>query len=98
MLYFFVSTISFIIRSFLCYISIDTIPIFRNHIVNNIFLDFFSLYTLLMIVSRNIVGIFYCKGENPVIGSIDYFVVYIVVLGFLFVVMTLLTFVGIMPF
>ena len=98
MLYLFVSTISFIVRAFLCYISIDTIPIFKNHIANNIFLEVISLYTLLMIISRNIVGIFYRRGENPPLGALEYFFVYIVVLGVLFCLMLLLTMIGILPF
>ena len=98
MLYIFVSTFSFIIRSILCYFTIDKIPIFRNHIANSLFLEVLSLYTLLMIISRSIVGIFYGKGENPVLGSLEYFIVYIIILGIVFVVMTLLTIIGILPF
>lgn len=68
-----ISVISFVIRSWLCYNTIDNIPILANPIANNILLEVISLYTILMIISRTIVGLVYVRGENPVFGSMLYF-------------------------
>lgn len=97
MLYKIISLISFAIRSYLCYLTIDNIPIFENHLLNSMFLEVCSLYTILMIVSRLEVGIFYSKGEAPVLGSIMYFGVYLFNLGILYLVMLGLTKIGVLP-
>ena len=57
----------------------------------------FSLYTLLLFISRLEVGIFYSRGENPAKGSIMYFGVYLFNLGILYLVMLVLTRVGVLP-
>lgn len=97
MLYKFISLISFAIRSYLCYLTIDNIPIFENYLLNSMFLEVCSLYTILMIVSRLIVGIFYSKGEAPVLGSIIYFGVYLINLEVLYFVMLGLTHIDVLP-
>lgn len=97
MLYNIIRLISFAIRSYLCYLTIDNIPIFENYLLNSMFLEVCSLYTILMIVSRLEVGIFYSRGENPAKGSIMYFFVYLVNLGLLYLVMLGLTKVGVLP-
>ena len=97
MLYKIISLISFAIRSYLCYLTIDNIPIFENYFLNSMFLEVCSLYTIIMIVSRLEVGIFYSRGENPAQGSIMYFLVYLVNLGVLYLVMLGLTKVGVLP-
>ena len=91
------SGISFLIRAWLCYNTIDKIPILANSIANNILLEVVSLYTILMIVSRTIVGTFYKKGEAPVFGAIAYFVVYIFNLAITYLVLLILTKIGILP-
>ena len=96
-MYKFVSLISFAIRSYLCYLTIDNIPIFENYLLNSMFLEVCSLYTILMIVSRLEVGIFYSRGEAPVLGSIIYFGVYLFNLGVLYLAMLGLTKVGVLP-
>ncbi len=45
------SEISFIIRAYLCYLTIDRIPIIKNELLNYIILEVISLYTILMIIS-----------------------------------------------
>jgi len=92
-----VSSISFLIRAWLCYNTIDNIPILANPIANSILLEVISLYTILMIISRKIVGIFYKTGEAPTFGAILYFVVYLVNLGIMYMIMLLLTKNGILP-
>lgn len=92
-----VSAISFIIRAYLCYCTIDKIPILENTIANTILLEFISLYTILMIVSRRTVGIFYTKGENPTFGVIAYFFIYIIYLGITYSILISLTLLKILP-
>lgn len=92
-----VSLISFLIRAWLCYNSIDNIPILKNHIANNILLEVISLYTILMLISRAIVGTFYKKGEAPIFGAVAYFFVYLVNLGIMYGIMLVLTKIGILP-
>lgn len=92
-----VSLISFLIRAWLCYNSIDNIPILKNPIANNILLEVISLYTILMLISRAIVGTFYKKGEAPIFGAVAYFFVYLVNLGIMYGIMLVLTKIGILP-
>lgn len=92
-----VSLISFLIRVWLCYNSIDNIPILKNPIANNILLEVISLYTILMLISRAIVGTFYKKGEAPIFGAVAYFFVYLVNLGIMYGIMLVLTKIGILP-
>lgn len=92
-----VSLISFLIRAWLCYNSIDNVPILKNPIANNILLEVISLYTILMLISRAIVGTFYKKGEAPIFGAVAYFFVYLVNLGIMYGIMLVLTKIGILP-
>lgn len=92
-----ISTISFFIRAWLCYKTIDNIPILENPIANSILLEVISLYTILMLISRAIFGTFYESGEAPTFGAIAYFFIYIIVLGVLYLIMLLLTYFNILP-
>lgn len=92
-----VSTLSFIIRFCICYKTIESIPILANPIANDILWEVIPFYTILMLMSRSIVGLFYNKGEAPTLGAIMYFFVYLVILGIVYIIMLLLTIVGILP-
>lgn len=92
-----VSSISFLIRAWLCYNTIDNIPILANPIANSILLEVISLYTILMLISRKIVGTTYNTGEAPTFGAILYFFVYLINLGIMYLIMILLTKIGILP-
>ncbi len=92
-----VSLISFLIRAWLCYNSIDNIPILRNPVANSILLEVVSLYTILMVISRAIIGKFYKKGEAPAFGAIAYFFVYLLNLGIMYAIMLMLTKIGVLP-
>lgn len=92
-----ISGISFLIRVWLCYNIIDNIPILSNPIANSILLEVISLYTVLMVISRKIVGISYKSSDAPVIGAILYFFVYLVNLGIMYIIMIVLTKIGILP-
>ncbi len=96
-MYQFIKSISFLIRLYLCYYTIDTIPILKNPIANNIFLEIVSLYTILMLISRAIVGTFYKSGDAPIFGAIAYFFVYVVNLEIMYGIMLLLTKIGFLP-
>lgn len=96
-MYKFVSAVSFLIRFYLCYCTIDTIPIVENPLLNSILLEVISIYTILMIVSRATVGRFYTRGENPTFGAIAYFFIYIIYLGITYAILLLLTWLNILP-
>ena len=70
-----ISGISFLIRAWLCYNTIDNIPILANPIANSILLEVISLYTILVLISRKIVGIFYKAGDAPTFGAILYLII-----------------------
>lgn len=91
------SAVSFCVRVYLCYITIDNIPILANSLYNNILLEIISLYTVLWFVSYFTVGLFYDSGDDPVLGVILYFVMYVIFLGIMYLIMLLLTLIGILP-
>lgn len=93
-----VATISFLIRAYLCYLTIDKIPIISNPVLNELFLEIFSLYTFLMIIGRLTTRIFYVKGvDSPYKGCGIYFIIYICYLFIFFLIMLILTFFKILP-
>ena len=92
-----ISAISFIIRAYLCYLTIDTIPILENPIANTILLEIVSIYIILMVISRVTVGMFYTKGEDPTFGVIAYFFIYIIYLGITYSILLALTWLNILP-
>ena len=92
-----VSTISLLIRIYLCYLTIDKIPIFKDVLSNFLFLNIFSLYIILMIISRAIVDTFYDRGDAPTFGAIAYFVIYVIVLAVMYLIMLFLTNIGVLP-
>ncbi len=92
-----VKLISFVIRSYLCYFTIDNIPILADPIANTILLEVISMYTILMIITRKTVGKFYTKGENPTLGAILYFVIYLIYLGIAYAILLGLTWFKILP-
>ena len=91
------SLFSFLIRGYLCYCTIDNIPILANPILNSSLGEVISLYTILWAISYFVVGRFYDKGSEPLLGVILYFIVYVVILGITYLLLLLLTFLGILP-
>lgn len=90
--------ISFSLRAYLCYLTIDNIPIISNPLANELFLEVFSLYTFLWAISRITTSFFYQKGiDSPYTGSAIYFAVYIIYLLILFAVLSMLTFLKLLP-
>lgn len=94
----FVATASFLIRAYLCYLTIDKIPIILDPILKELVSEIFSLYTFLMIISRLTTSLFYTKGiDSPYKGCGIYFIIYICYLFILFLIMLILTFFKILP-
>lgn len=91
------SELSLLLRMYLCYLTIDTIPILHNELWNYVLLEVISLYTILRIITYFEVGIFYEKGDNSALGVIAYFFIYLINLGVMYLIMLVLTKVGILP-
>lgn len=91
------SELSLMIRMYLCYLTIDNIPILKSDLWNYILLEIISLYTILRIITYFEVGKFYEKGENSSFGVMAYFFVYLINLGVMYGIMLLLTKIGILP-
>ena len=96
-IYKFVSILSLVIRAYLCYCTIDNIPILANPIANTILLEVISIYTILMIITKKTVGKFYTKGENPTLGAILYFFIYLIYLGITYAILLILTWLKVLP-
>ncbi len=96
-MYSLLSAISFLIRAYLCYLTIDNIPILSNPIANELLGEVVSIYTILMLISRATVGLFYKRGEAPVFGTICYFFVYLIYLAITYVILLVLTNLGVLP-
>ena len=58
------SGISLLARIYLCYVTIDTIPIFENELVNYMILEILSLYTIFVGDVEELYTIVNCKYRN----------------------------------
>lgn len=95
-----VSAISFIARIYLCYITIEQLPIFANESINLVFGQVVSIYTIFRLICYSLVGrISQSFGiESATIKSVLYFILYIPLLGIYWLLLLLLTHVfGILP-
>lgn len=97
MTYKIVSKISYAIRFYICFITIEAVPIFKSDLVGLIAGQVFPTYGILMLISYAIVGIIYERGSAPVFGVISYFVMYIPLALLLWGVLLSLTFLKILP-
>ena len=91
------SELSFLLRMYFCYLTTHKLPIIKNGLWNYILLEVISLYTILRIITYFEVGNFYVKGDSSAFGVIAYFFVYLINLGVMYVIMLLLTKIGILP-
>lgn len=92
------STTSYIIRFWLAYITIEKVSIFKSEIINYFWGELISVYTILMLISYFITGKLYSKNDMPSsIGVIIYFFVYCIVLFLYWLILLLLTRIGILP-
>lgn len=92
------SELSLLLRMYFCYLTIDTIPLLKNELWNYFLLEVISLYTILRIITYFEVGRFYDKGDNSSVGVVAYFLIYLINLGVMYLMMLVLTKIGILPF
>lgn len=92
------SSISYIVRFYLAYLTIEKVSIFKSTIANYFWGEVVSIYVVFMVISYFITGLFYEKDSMPAeIGVIIYFLVYCVILFFYWLILLLLTSIGILP-
>lgn len=92
------SSLSYIIRFWLAYVTIEKISIFKSDIINYFWGEVFSIYTILMIISYFITSKFYSKKDMPSsIGVIIYFFIYCILLFLYWLILLFLTWIGILP-
>ncbi|MCA9346682.1 hypothetical protein KC960_04280 [Candidatus Saccharibacteria bacterium] len=98
-MYPFVSLVSFVIRAGICYLTIESVPIFQNELIALVIGQILSLYTLLRVVSYSIIAnkFNYRKGEAPILGVGLYMMVYILLSLLLWAILWILSWVGILP-
>lgn len=94
-----VSSISFIIRAYLCYCTIDTLPIIKDPLIQELISEIFSLYTLLWACSyftnRKIIK--ELEINSSTVRTIIYFFIYLIYLFVLFGILKLLTWMNVLP-
>ena len=73
-------TISYLIRFTVCYFTIDRIPIFKNESIGWMITQYISIYCILWLISYKIVGNIYKRGDNPVMGTMLYAIIYVVLI------------------
>ena len=91
------SELSFLIRVYLCYLTIDKISIFANEMINYIILEIISLYTILRIITYTEVNIAFGGEVDTIGGTILYFIIYVINLIIMYFIMFILTKFGILP-
>ncbi len=92
------SFISFVVRAGICYLTIETTPIFANELVQWHIGQIISIYTIMWFVSYAIVSkIGYSRGDAPVLGVMLYAAVYIPLVLLVWLVLWLLTLAGLLP-
>lgn len=93
------SLVSFIIRAYICYLTIETVPIFQNEYIGWVFGQIVSLYTILWFISYLVVNrVFgYRRGEAPVLGVLLYAIVYIPLSLLLWLLLWALTLLNLLP-
>lgn len=93
------SSISFIIRAYICYYTIETTPIFATNLQGFVLGQVISVYVFLGIVAYFIVGnIFhYERGSAPVLGVVLYGAVHLILVIICWGILAVLTIMGILP-
>lgn len=98
-MYIIISSTSYIVRFWLCYLTIENVPIFSNELVGYFIGQIISIYFLLMVICYFIVGRLSCKlGINdPSARSILYFLIYIAMVFILWIILKFLVALGVLP-
>ena len=99
MAYKIVRSISQLLRFCLCYATIEQLPLFANEGATWLFGQIISIYTIFRLICYPTVGVLSRKWgiENPIARSIMYFIMYLPLIGIYWVVLRLLTWIGILP-
>lgn len=95
-----VSILSFIARIYLCYVTIEQLPIFANESINFVFGQVVSIFTIFRLICYPIVGEIASKFsiQSATAKSILYFLLYLPLVGIYWTVLLLLTHVfGVLP-
>lgn len=95
-----VSAASFIARFYLCYITIEQLPIFANDAIGWVLGQVLSVYTIFRLICYPIVGVISSNLdiESATAKSIMYFILYLPLAGLYWLVLLLLTNVfGVLP-
>ncbi len=95
-----VSSLSLVIRFWLCYITIETLPIFSDESIEWILGQIISIYTIFRLICYPVVGKISRKTEikSPTVKSILYFALYFPLAGIYWLILLILTHVvGILP-
>ncbi len=94
-----ISRLSFIIRIWICYMTIEQFPIFANKTIEWIFGQIISIYTILWLICYIIVGIISDKHtvKGPTQRSIIYFCLYLILVVVSWLILWVLTKLGILP-
>lgn len=94
------SSLSFIARVWLCYATIESLPIFSNEAMDWVFGQIVSIYTIFRIICYPIVGVISDRLDinSATIKSVIYFILYIPLVGIYWLILLLLTHVfGVLP-
>lgn len=95
-----VSGLSFIARAYVCYITIEQLPIFANDTIGWVFGQIISIYTIFRLICYPIVGLIsdYFDIQSASARSIIYFLLYLPLAGIYWLALWLLTSVfGVLP-
>ena len=94
-----VSGLSFLIRAYLCYLTIEQIPIIDNPVLSYLIGEIISLYSILWIFSyfTNSVIINKYDIRSSTARACCYFPIYMVYLAVLYGVLVILSVVGVLP-
>lgn len=93
------SAVSFIVRAYVCYYTIETTPIFASDLKGLVLGQVVSIYVILRIVAYFIVGnvFHYEKGSSPILGVIMYGIVHLCLVLITWGILALLTLFRIIP-
>lgn len=92
-MYPFVSAVSFLVRFYLCYITIEQLPIFANDTVNWVIGQVVSIYVIFKLICYPIVGKVsdHFEMRSSTAKSVIYFLTYLPLIGLYWVVLLALT-------
>lgn len=97
-MYILISRLSFIIRFYVCYITIEQYPIFQDPSINWIVWQIVSIYTILWIITYTIVWNISARTRvSWTEKSIVYFFIYLGFVVIVYVILFLLTALKILP-